>query len=286
MKFLILGCNGMAGHMVSTYLIENGHNVTGLARNKWRRGVDTIICDVTDFDLLQSIINTGNYDAIINCVGILNQFAESDHPLAVLINGYLPHYLAKITEEMATQVIHISTDCVFSGENGAYSENAIPDARTFYGRTKAMGELNDKKNITLRTSIVGPDIKQSGIGLLNWFMQQEKEVYGFVASIWTGQTTLQLAKTIEKVAGKAHGLYNAVPAVPINKCDLLNCFNKYILHNKVEVVPTFGIKTNKSLIRTRYDGFNYEIPNYETMIDELGIWMRNHRDFYPHYRNL
>lgn len=283
MQFLVLGCNGMAGHLISIYLSENGHNVTGFAREK-SPFVKTIVGDATNFEMLKSVIQSNDYDAVINCVGILNQFAEENHALAVNVNGYLPHYLAMITENTNTQIIHMSTDCVFSGKTGGYTEDSIPDGMLFYDRTKAIGELNDNKNLTLRNSIVGPDIKENGIGLLNWFMKQGGTVNGFKKAIWTGQTTLQLAKTIEAAAKvKAHGLYNMVPNESINKFDLLELFNKYIRKEPVEIVPKEDFVVDKSLIRTRFEGFDYQIPSYEVMVKELGEWMRAHKDLYPHY---
>lgn len=273
----------MAGHIVSLYLKEQGHSVTGYAR-KNSKYVDTILGDATDFELLKSTVLKGNYDSVINCVGLLNRFAENDHAAAVLLNGYLPHFLAKITENTETQIIHMSTDCVFSGKTGGYTEESIPDGTLFYDRSKAVGELDDEKNITLRNSIVGPDIKEKGIGLLNWFMQQEGSVKGFTGAIWTGQTTLQLAKTMEQAAKlRAHGLYNAVPDESINKYELLQLFNTYIRRKPIGIKPKDGFVTDKSLVRTRYEGFNYNIPDYKTMIIELGDWMRGHREMYPHY---
>lgn len=283
MKFLIIGCNGMAGHVISIYMKEQGHIVVGYAREK-SRFVHTIIGDAADFKLLKKTIWGGSYDAVINCVGILNQFAEKQHAKAVLFNGYLPHYLADITEGTTIQIIHMSTDCVFSGKKGKYTEQAIPDGRLFYDRTKAMGELDDNKNITFRNSIVGPDIKRNGIGLLNWFMQQNSEISGFTKAIWTGQTTLQLAKTMEVAAiKKAYGLYHAVPKESISKYELLTLCNKYIRKKRIEIVPSDKWIADKSLVRTRYDGFEYEIPGYEVMIKELGEWMREHKELYPYY---
>lgn len=283
MKFLIIGCNGMAGHIISIYLKEQGHDVTGYAREN-SKFVNTIIGDATDFDLLKKKVLSGGYNTVINCVGLLNQFAENDHAAAVLINGYLPHYLAKITKDTDTQIIHMSTDCVFSGKTGRYTEDSVPDGTLFYDKSKAMGELEDEKNITLRNSIIGPDIKESGIGLLNWFMKQRRAVNGYTGVIWTGQTTLQLAKTMEQAAKlRAHGLYNMVPDEAINKYELLKLFNKHIRREPIEINPADMFVADKSLIRTRYDGFEYRIPGYETMIKELGEWMRDHKELYPHY---
>lgn len=147
-----------------------------------------------------------------------------------------------------------------------------------------MGELNDKKNITLRNSIVGPDINPDGIGLLNWFMKQKGSINGFKKAIWTGQTTLQLAKTMEAAAAeRASGLYNMVPQESISKYDLLCLFNKYFRNEKLIINPVDGINANKSLKRTKYE-FGYEIPDYETMIFELANWLKQHSSMYPHYK--
>ncbi len=283
MKFLVIGCNGMAGHMIALYLKEQGHDVTGYARQR-SKFINTILGDAIEFDLLKKILKRGKYDSVINCVGLLNQFAENDHPMAVMVNSYLPHFLAKETEDTDTQVIHMSTDCVFAGKTGGYTEESITDGMLFYDRSKAMGELIDNKNITLRNSIVGPDIKESGIGLLNWFLKQKTSVDGFTKAMWTGQTTLQLAKTMEKAAAsRAYGLVNAVPSESISKYELLKLFNKYIRKEPVDINPTDQFVVDKSLIRTNYNGFAYEIPGYEAMVQELGDWMREHRELYPHY---
>lgn len=282
MRFLVLGCNGMAGHMISLYLKEKGHSVMGLARSKSEL-VDSVVGDASNPELLRNLIGINQYDSIINCIGILNQFAEKDKASAVYLNGYLPHYLAKLTEGTDTQVIHMSTDCVFSGERGEYAEDDFRDGVTFYDRSKALGELDDDKNLTLRNSIVGPDIKKDGIGLMNWFLQQHGEVNGYTKAIWTGQTTLQLAMTMEAAAKeKAHGLYNAVPETSISKYDLLKLFNKYLRREKVKLVPVTGAVADKSLRRTRWD-FAYRIPDYEQMVAELADWMRSHSQIYPHY---
>lgn len=283
MKFLILGCNGMAGHIISLYLKEQGHDVTGFARSK-SQFITSIIGDATDTELLRRIICSGEYDAVVNAIGLLNQFAENNHAASVFINSYLPHFLAEITQDISTRIIHMSTDCVFSGKSGKYTESSVPDGTTFYDRSKAMGELNDNKNLTLRNSIVGPDIKSSGIGLLNWFMQQKgPSVNGFKGAIWTGQTTLQLAKTIEKaVEQHATGLINAVPPTSITKFELLRLFNKYLRNGELIINPIDGIIADKSLVRTNFT-FNYSIPDYEIMVSEMAEWMRVHRFLYPHY---
>lgn len=282
MIFFILGCNGMAGHIISLYLKEQGHSVLGFARTK-SRYVDSVVGDALDTELLRKLITENKFDAVVNCIGMLNQFAEQDKASASFLNSYLPHFLAEITADSETQIIHMSTDCVFSGKDGGYTEDSFCDGETFYDRSKALGELVDCKNLTLRSSIVGPDINSKGIGLLNWFMQQKGEINGFTKSIWTGQTTLQLAKTIEKAAlERAHGLYNAVPDHSISKYELVMLFNHYIKCDSLKINPVEGIVADKSLVRTKYE-FDYLIPDYETMVVELAEWIKNHKDMYPHY---
>lgn len=283
MKFLILGCNGMAGHTISLYLKEQGHDVFGfdLRRSPY---IDSVAGDARDTTMIRDLVRGGRYDAVINCIGILNQYAEQNKALAAFLNGYFPHYLAEITADLETQVIHMSTDCVFSGKKGRYTEDDVADGETFYDRSKALGELNDNKNITLRNSIIGPDINPHGIGLMNWFMQQDGPINGYTKAIWTGQTTLQLAKTMEAAAqAKATGLYNMVPADSINKYDLLCLLNRHLRHDAITIHPIEGINLDKSLYRTRFD-FDYTIPDYERMVAEMAAWVRDHKDMYPHYR--
>lgn len=282
MKFLVLGCNGMAGHIISLYMRERGHDVLGFALTRSNL-VDSVTGDAADTVLMKELIGVDKFDSVINCIGLLNQFAENNKAGAAYLNSFFPHFLAQLTEGTDTQIIHMSTDCVFSGNRGQYTENDLRDGETFYDRSKALGELEDDKNITLRNSIVGPDINQDGIGLLNWFMQQHGEVTGYIRAMWTGQTTLQLAKTMEFAAKeKAHGLYNTVPDTSISKCDLLRLFNKYIRKEKVIIVPVDKMAANKSLKRTHWD-FDYQIPDYEQMVAELADWMRVHKALYPHY---
>lgn len=283
MKFLVLGCNGMAGHMISLYLKEQGHDVLGFELTK-SNYVESIIGNAKDTDILRKIIIEGKFDTVINCIGILNQFAEQNKELATFLNSYLPHFLVDATNGTDTQVIHMSTDCVFSGKRGEYTEEDFRDGETFYDRSKALGEIEDGKNLTLRQSIVGPDINPKGIGLLNWFMQQSGEINGFTKAMWTGQTTLQLAKTMEVAAKeRIHGLYNMVPETNISKYKLLKLFNHYIRNDELTIHEIDGVNADKSLKRTRFD-FDYIIPDYEMMIKEMADWMRSHKDMYPHYK--
>lgn len=282
MKFLVLGSNGMAGHMISLYLKEQGHDVYGFDLTS-PRFVSGIAGDARNMELIRSIVSYGKFDSVINCIGILNQFAEENKSLATFLNSYFPHFLAEITDGTETQIIHMSTDCVFSGKRGGYTEADFRDGETFYDRSKALGELDDEKNITLRNSIVGPDINPNGIGLMNWFMKQTGEVNGYTGAMWTGQTTLQLAKTMEIAAKeRASGLYNTVPDSSISKYDLLKLFNHYLRKDAIKINPVTGVNVDKSLKRTRFQ-FSCLIPDYETMVAELADWIKKHSDIYPHY---
>lgn len=283
MKYLILGSNGMAGHIVYLYLKSLGHEVDGFAKTNQYQFDSVVIGDAMDTDHLKYHITSGDYDVVVNCIGILNDFAEKNKSVASFLNAYLPHFLADITSSLKTRIFHISTDCVFSGKRGSYIENDFRDGATFYDRSKALGELEDNKNLTLRNSIIGPDMNSQGIGLLNWFMQQNGTISGFTKSIWTGQTTLQLAKTIDQ-AGRDNvsGLYNMVPDSSVSKYDLLLLLNQTFRNDALKIQPVEGIIANKSLVRTRFD-FDYVIPNYETMIAELFNWVVKHKSLYLHY---
>ena len=281
MKFFVLGCNGMAGHMISLYLSESGHDVVGFDKTEpvYVKGFSG---DARNIDLLSSTIRDGKFDSVINCIGILNQFAENNKGLAVFLNSYLPHVLADVTDGTDTQVIHMSTDCVFSGLTGPYYENSFKDGETFYDRTKALGEVNDNKNLTFRNSIIGPDMNKNGIGLFNWFMKQSGEINGFGSVMWTGVTTLTLAKAMEKaIEEDLTGIYNLVNNTSISKYDMLLEFKK-AFNKDVIIHRNDDLKLAKTLVNTRKD-FTFEVPSYQTMINEMAEWVFNHKELYKHY---
>lgn len=282
MKVLVLGGSGMAGHTISIYFKEAGHDVTAFSRKK----VDyckNINGDVKDFENLKSVIETGRFDYVINAIGILNKDAEDNKASAVLLNSYLPHYLSDITRNSDTRIIHMSTDCVFSGKTGKYSEVSLRDGETFYDRSKALGELENDKDLTFRNSIIGPDIDVKGIGLFNWFMKQQGQISGYTKAIWTGVTTLTLAKAMEKAMEEnLTGLYNLVNNEDINKYELLKLFNKHMKGNSLEILPNDVVAIDKSLINNRKD-FSFTVPTYEEMIIEMKVWIDSHKELYPHY---
>lgn len=284
MKILVLGCNGMAGHLISLYFKEQGYEVTGFARSVSQLLDKTIIGDASDMSLIKHILGEGNYDAVINCIGLLNQYAEENKAMAVLLNSYLPHYLVEITKDTQTKVIHMSTDCVFAGNNGPYYEDSFPNGSTFYDRSKAMGEINNNKDLTFRNSIIGPDIKETGIGLFNWFMKQENSIGGFTGAIWTGVTTYTLAKAMEAaLKDNLTGLYNLVNNESINKFDLCSLFNKYFKAGEIQIYPNDKLQLDKSL-RCRRKDFSFIVPSYEQQIKEMREWVDTHRKLYPHYK--
>ncbi|MEK5435772.1 SDR family oxidoreductase [Paenibacillus sp. FSL L8-0696] len=282
MKILVLGATGMAGHTISIYFKENGHDVTAFSRRNFEYCTN-IVGDITDFNHLNDVIKIGNYDAIINAIGILNRDAEENKSNAVLINSYLPHYLSEVTKNMETKIVHMSTDCVFSGKSGSYNEKSFKDGETFYDRTKALGELENYKDLTFRNSIIGPDLNEKGIGLFNWFMKQNGHINGFTSAIWSGVTTITLAKAMEKALEEnLTGLYNLVNNESISKFDLLKLCNE-IFNNRTVISPSNEMKVDKSLVNNRGEDFSFVVPNYEQMILEMKKWIEQHKEMYPHY---
>lgn len=285
-KILILGSSGMAGHVITLYFQEQGYDVTAYTTKAFKHCSKNIIGNAFDTNILKDILLTGNYDAVINCIGILNQFAEDNLAKAVYLNGYLPHLIADTLKDSATRLIHMSTDCVFAGNNGPYKEDSFPDGHKFYDRTKALGEVIDNKNLTFRNSIIGPDLNCNGIGLFNWFMKQKGTIKGYTQAIWTGVTTLTLAKAMDQALKEnLTGLFNLVNNTSISKYDLLQLFNKHFRDNALEIIPDDNLKLDKTLICTRKEDFSFVVPSYETMIIEMKQWIIDHKSLYDSYYN-
>lgn len=172
---------------------------------------------------------------------------------------------------------------MFSGKKGGYIENSFRDGETFYDRSKALGELENNKDLTFRNSIIGPDRNMNGIGLFNWFMKQEGEVNGFTKAIWTGVTTLTLAKAMERALEEnLTGIYNLVNNCNINKFELLKLFNQYFKNDRLTILQSDAISVDKSLINNRND-FSFVVPSYEQMVSEMKVWIEDHKDLYAHY---
>lgn len=283
MRFLVLGASGMAGHTIALYLKERGHDVAGFSRKGVPFLEKQVLGDARDENLLREALGEEIFDVVINCVGVLNSFAEADPEGAGYLNGRLPHVLAAICRGLPTRVFHMSTDCVFAGNTGPYTEGSAPDGESVYDRTKAEGELRDTKNLTFRNSIVGPDMDPGGIGLLNWFMAQEGPVGGYTRAMWTGLTTLELAKAMERAAGEdVSGLVNMVPEGSISKHDLLCLFNEHLRGGCVRIEGDPSLALDKTLVRTNFDSSFRPAP-YSQQVAEMASWIRAHRELYPHY---
>ena len=269
MKILILGSNGMAGHIVTRYLKEKKYEVSTLARDN----ADFCV-DIENKDQLDKFFNSADSscDFLINCIGLLVGDANKDPAKAAYINSYFPHYLEQKYSTTLTKVIHLSTDCVFDGSKGNYIESDVHTEMNYYGKSKSLGEINNAKDITFRLSIIGPELKSNGTGLLKWILTNpDKELNGWENAWWNGITTLQLAKCIDQYVHNPviTGVYHLVNNNhQINKFDLLCKINEvYALGKKI--IQTQGPKTvNKVLVNTR-EGIDFDIPDYDTMLLEL-----------------
>lgn len=283
MKIAVLGSTGMAGHMVSLYLEEAGHIVYRASRSE-RNTLTSRTVDAADPAALRAWLEEVRPDGVVNCIGLLQRACEARPDRAVLLNAYIPHYLESLFSQERTKVIHLSTDCVFSGSKGGYAENALPDGRTMYDRSKALGELNNRKDLTLRMSIIGPDTDPGGTGLLNWFMAQKGEIQGYSKTLWNGVTTLELAKAVEwALRAEVAGLYHLVPAVAMDKYSLLRLFQQTFQKEDVQISRIDGPQLDKTLVNTRTD-FGFQVGSYPAQLEELKQWMQAHRELYPHYR--
>lgn len=285
MKVLVFGGTGMAGHVVATVLAELGHAVTIFSR-KHLKGFPHLIGDARDPSRIRSALLGNDFDIFVNAIGVLNHEAELHRMRAIELNAWLPHYLSELAQEFGARVIHISTDCVFSGKEGGYSETSLPDSNSVYGRTKILGELDNDRDLTFRTSIVGPDISASGIGLLNWFLQQSGEVNGYARVIWSGVTTITLAHAIDMVMKeRLCGLYHLVNNQCISKLELLQLLNRHLRRNSVKINACDEFVADKSLIQKR-EGLLFEVPSYDKMVADMAYWMNSHRSLYPHYEKF
>jgi len=280
-KVVVLGCAGMAGHIMAEYLDSTGDfEVLGVARGETKFASKNI--DVTDFDGLKAFLEETKPDFVVNCIGVLVGQSSDDVCTAIQINSYLPHFLSKQGKSIGFKLIHISTDCVFSGKDGQYRENSFKDGDDNYARSKALGEVENDKDLTIRTSIIGPELKKNGTGLLDWFLKQNAEIKGYTEAYWSGVTTLELAKaTNEFIKQDITGLYQLCPTEKISKFDLLKLFSS-VWGKDIAVTPYESYKVDKSLVCTR-DDFKYVVPGYEIMLNQLLAWMEQHPAYYQHY---
>ena len=287
-KLLVIGIKGMAGHMLYTYFSANQlYDVYGLARNI-ESSRKLLNVDVSDTKQLRTIFAENEFDYVVNCIGILNKDAE-DHPSkAIWFNSYFPHYLEEITKDTQTKIVHISTDCVFSGKEGQYTENDIKNGIGFYAQSKALGELTNTKDVTIRTSIIGPELNQSGIGLFHWFMSQSDDIQlkGFTNAFWSGLTTLELGKVVIAILDQnITGLIQVAPPSKIDKYTLLSLFNSVYRNGAIAIVPDGNYYVDKSLISIRTD-FEYQVPDYQNMLESQKQWILEYSSLYSQiYKN-
>jgi dTDP-4-dehydrorhamnose reductase len=283
-KVLIVGSKGMAGHVIYFMLKQAGIAVEDVSRSN-DYFPSTYVADAADAQAMKSIIANGRFNAIVNCVGALNQDAERNPDKAILVNAWLPHFLAQEAVETGCRLIHISTDCVFSGDTGGYTEESVKDGRGFYATSKALGEVVYAPHITIRTSIIGPELKQNGIGLLHWYLKASGDIKGYTAAWWTGVTTTELARCVMHLLDRPEltGLIHAVPRNKICKFDLLRAFEHHIGNKHVTHIEPFdGYSVDKSLISTRGDT-GYQAPDYGEMLEALKLWIQHHPELYSQY---
>lgn len=277
-KVLVIGSKGMAGHVIYKILPLLGeYDVYGLARNVIQTE-RLFNLDVSDTESLKEIIDL-DFDLVINCIGILNKDAEDNPHKAIWFNSYFPHFLESLTKDTKTRVISISTDCVFSGKRGGYSENDLKDGEGFYATSKALGEIINAKDLTIRTSIIGPELNQDGIGLFHWFMQQKVQVNGYSQAFWSGITTVELFKVIHQaIQQNISGLIVIAGEKKIDKFSLLKLFNTIFRNDSLIVLENSNYKVDKSMYSSRTD-FDYKVPSYEEMIIEMKNWIESNSSY-------
>lgn len=280
MKILVLGANGMIGHTIFRVLRGSSNwEVFGTIRTDFSKKNflpfpdESIVTNINLLDdvFLVRIIDRLRPNVVINCAGMTKHKADSDDPLLALpINSLMPHRLANLCRLTGTRLIHISTDCVFSGRKGNYTEDDFTDARDVYGKSKALGEIQDKNTITLRTSTIGHEL-QSKNGLLEWFLSQNEHCKGYSRAIFSGFPTIILAEVIRDFIipqENLSGLFN-VAANPINKYDLLKLIAKVYI-KKIEIIPEDSLIIDRSLNGDRFrQATGYNAPSWPEMIQSM-----------------
>jgi dTDP-4-dehydrorhamnose reductase len=275
-KILLLGSAGMAGQILKVELqkLTEQIELVDIARNS-KISEPKIHLDLRNFNELETIISKGNFDFIINCVGVLNSSAEENPDQAIMINSYLPHFLEKTTSKLTTKVIHISTDCVFSGKSGGYIESDFKDGNGFYAQSKALGEIINSKDLTIRTSIIGPDLNFNGIGLFKWISNQKGPINGYTKAYWSGVTTIELAKVIIEFINRPSiptGIIHLTNSFKISKFDLLTLIKNVFELKDIQIIEYYNYAVDKSLVNTRNE-INLNVPSYLDMILEMKEWI-------------
>jgi dTDP-4-dehydrorhamnose reductase len=279
MRILLLDLDGMLSHVIKPCLENYGYEVFVTSNNPSEANYYEPEKDVYHIKNLLSEIKP---DIVVNCIASLIQESEENHPRAILLNSYLPHYLDSLSREFKFKLIHRSTDCIFEGTTGNYTESSTPDAASFYGKTKALGEVNNDRTLTLRVSIIGPDQNKDGDSLFPWFLRQTGEVSGYSEVYWTGVTTLEFARIIDLgIKNQLTGVYNISNGEKTSKYELLQLFAKYY-PSKLVITENSTKKSDKSLVANSQ--FDFQIPNYDEMIKNMREWTDSHLELYPYLR--
>ncbi len=274
----------MLGHVLYTYLdgLEKYELFNIVFRDKLNE--KSIILDVNERMEVERQVREIDADILINCIGVLIKGSNLDYANAIYINSFFPHFLSKLMREGGGRLIHVSTDCVFSGKCGSYVENDIKDAEDVYGKSKGLGEVINERDLTIRTSIIGPELKENGEGLMHWLFKQNGSISGYDKAIWSGVTTLQLAKAIDIViVNKITGLYHITNGIKISKYDLLLLIKKVWNLECISINKVDGKKIDKSLVDSRKE---INIPEYKEMFEKMKLFMINNRDFYKQYEKI
>jgi dTDP-4-dehydrorhamnose reductase len=279
MRILILGGDGMLGHQLFKHL-KSRHDVRVTLRKDLVAYKRFILfskentypgIDVRSPGKLDKVLTDFHPDAVVNAIGIVKQLPEASESIpSIEINALFPHRLSVLCKEIGSHMVHLSTDCVFSGKRGNYLESEQSDADDLYGRTKFLGEVNNSHCLTLRTSIIGRELSRKK-NLLEWFLAQRGTVSGYKKVVFSGFTTLEFSRIIEKILvghPKATGVYH-VSSYPISKFDLLVLINEKMRLGK-KIIPDETIRCDRSLDSTRFRiEFKYTPPTWDEMIEEL-----------------
>lgn len=284
MRVLILGGDGMLGHQLFRHFKER-HDVRVTLRlgceayetyRLFEQGTAFYGIDARQMDALLQVIEDFRPEAVVNAIGIVKQRSEAKEVIPSLeINSLLPHRIALACRTVGARLVHMSTDCVFSGRKGNYCETDFSDADDLYGRTKFLGEVSESHCLTLRTSMIGPELSRK-TGLLEWFLAQRGQtVKGFTKAIFSGFPTSELARIVERVFmefPRAHGLYH-VAAQPISKYDLLTLIRDRLrLPITIERDSTF--ECDRSLDASRFlRDTGYLPPPWDVMINDMASHM-------------
>ena len=279
MKVLVLGGDGMLGHELFLHL-RSRHEARVTLRQPlaayasdglFNAGNTYAGLDARAYAALERVLEDYRPEAVVNAIGIVKQRPESEDAIvSIEVNALLPHRLALSCRRLGARLVHLSTDCVFSGEKGRYGEEDRPDPLDVYGRSKLLGEVSGEGALTLRTSMIGRGLYRK-TSLVDWFLAQHGKVQGYRNAIFSGLTTRALSRVIALLLEKhaqASGLYH-VSAAPISKYDLLVKLRER-LQAPVEIVPADEPRIDRSLDSRRFRRvFGYEPPSWDQMLDEL-----------------